>query len=52
MYPDHRPAHDKPHEAEMDYPEHERTYRAFIRYARVAAVGSPLLLAFVVYWTH
>ena len=37
---------------DMDYEEHERTYRMFVRGTRYAALATPLLLLFVFYWTY
>ncbi len=34
-----------------DMLEHERTYATFRRFAMWGAFGTPLLLAFVLYWT-
>ncbi len=35
----------------MEESAHLRTYRRFVSFARAAALGAPLLLAFVLYWT-
>lgn len=37
---------------DIDFEEHERTYRAFVRLARSVAVAIPLILAFISYWTR
>jgi hypothetical protein len=36
---------------ENDLDEHLRTYAQFRRWAMWGALGTPLLLAFVLYWT-
>jgi hypothetical protein len=37
---------------QMDYEEHERTYRMFVRGCKYVACAVPLILAFVFYWTR
>ncbi len=41
----------EPASAFDDMAEHERTYAKFVRGAQIAAATTPLLLAFVLYWT-
>jgi hypothetical protein len=40
-----------PAASDLDDAEHERTYRQFVKRAKIAAVCTPLFMAFVLYWT-
>ncbi len=58
----HEAFHDAAHEASPthedestlspDVEAHVRTYRKFVRFARIAACGVPFLMAFVLYWLN
>jgi hypothetical protein len=37
--------------ADADLEEHVRTYRKFVKRAQIAALCTPLFVAFVLYWT-
>ena len=36
---------------DLDHADHDRTYMAFARAAKMAAVAAPFFFAFVLYWT-
>jgi aa3 type cytochrome c oxidase subunit IV len=40
-----------PPASDLDYEEHERTYRKFVTRAQIAALCTPLFMAFLLYWT-